>query len=381
MRIRNLIYELRRPIPLALAVVAAIAVLVAVVVAWQQAEERHDLRRQARLLIMAETTARNELEQMRQTAGTLAAITARTTAQQQELSRLESARAQTQAQLAQVQHELLAQQTARSELAKTMEADAWRAGELRAQHEQVSSGLRTLREESAGLERRVAELKRELEDTQRQIDDARLADARAQQQRERAASDTARAGDQALSASAERRGSAQTSGAMSPMSLRASKLTGVPVIGLDHVSVGEIDDVLIGGDQAGVVVVRTGGILGLGGKLVALPFEQFLWNTGDPSRAPAPRASVAPRDAPGSGETSAERMPGAQISTDALRATEEGQGGRVSADTGPVTTGAAEQATALVVGTSGGPVQAMVRLTNAELEQAPAFRYTVRSAE
>jgi hypothetical protein len=134
------------------------------------------------------------------------------------------------------------------------------------------------------------------------------------------------------------------------MSLRASKLTGVPVIGLDHVSVGEIDDVLIGGDQAGVVVVRTGGILGLGGKLVALPFEQFLWNTGDPSRAPTPGASVAPRDAPGSGATSAERMPGAQISTDALRATEEGQGGRVSADTGPVTTGAAEQATALVVG-------------------------------
>jgi hypothetical protein len=45
------------------------------------------------------------------------------------------------------------------------------------------------------------------------------------------------------------------------------------VIGLDHVSVGEIDDVLIGGDQAGVVVVRTGGFLGLGGKLVALPFD------------------------------------------------------------------------------------------------------------
>ena len=65
-------------------------------------------------------------------------------------------------------------------------------------------------------------------------------------------------------------------------------------------------------------------------------------------------------------------MPGAQISTDALRATEEGQGGRVSADTGPVTTGAAEQATALV---------AMVRMTKAELEQAPAFRYTARGSE
>jgi septal ring factor EnvC (AmiA/AmiB activator) len=288
MRIRNLTHELKRPVALALASVAVIAVLIAVVLAWQQAEERHDLRRQARLLMMAEASARNELEQMRQMAGTLATLTARMTAQQQELSRLESARAQAQGQLAQVQQELLAQQTARSELATTMEADVRRAGELRAQHEQVSSGLNTLREESAGLERRVAELKRELEDTQRQLDDARVADSRAQQQRERAASDTASAGDQALSAAAERRGIAQTSGAMSPMSLRASKLTGVPVIGLDHVSVGEIDDVLIGGDQAAVVVVRTGGFLGLGGKLVALPFDQVLWNMGDVSRAPTP---------------------------------------------------------------------------------------------
>jgi septal ring factor EnvC (AmiA/AmiB activator) len=161
-------------------------------------------------------------------------------------------------------------------MAKMMETDVLRAGELLAQHEQVSSGLNTLREESAGLERRVAELKRELEDTQRQLDEARVADARAQQQRERSASDTARAGDEALSASAERRGSAQTSSAMSPMSLRASKLTGVPVVGLDHVSVGEIDDVLIGGDKAAVVVVRTAGFLSLGGKLVALPFDQVL---------------------------------------------------------------------------------------------------------
>ena len=43
-----------------------------------------------------------------------------------------------------------------------MEADARRAGELRAQQEEVSSGLNTLREESAGLEGRVTGLKREL---------------------------------------------------------------------------------------------------------------------------------------------------------------------------------------------------------------------------
>jgi chromosome segregation ATPase len=169
MRIRNLTYELKRPVALALASVAVVAVLIAVVLAWQQAEESHDLRRRARLLMMSEATARHELEQMRQTAGALAALTARTTAQQQELSRLESARGQAQGQLAEAQQDLVAQQAARSELAKMIEADVRRAGEMRAQQEQVSAGLNTLREENAGLERRVAESKRELEATQGQL--------------------------------------------------------------------------------------------------------------------------------------------------------------------------------------------------------------------
>ena len=141
----DLTYGLKRPVPLALAGVAAIAVLIAVVIGWQQAEERHDLRRQTRLLIMTEANARNELEQMRQATGTLGALTARMTAQQQELSRLESARAQAQGQLMHGQQDLQAQQTARSDLAKMMEADERRAGELRAQHEHVSSGLNNRR--------------------------------------------------------------------------------------------------------------------------------------------------------------------------------------------------------------------------------------------
>ena len=162
------------------------------------------------------------------------------------------------------------------------------------------------------------------------------------------------------------------------MSLRASKLIGVPVIGLDHVSVGEIDDVLTGRDQAAVVVVRTGGFLGLGGKLVALPFAEILWNTDAVSRAPAPSVSGGVGGSNSTNSDPAERMPGARISMEALRATEEGQGGRISADTGPVTTGAADQTTTLAMGK---PIRAMIRLTKAELEQAPAFRYTVRGSE
>jgi PRC-barrel domain len=371
MRIRNLTYELKRPVSLALASVALVAVLVAVVLAWQQAEERHDLRRQARLLMMAETTARNEIDQMRQTAGTLAALTARTSAQQQELSRLESARAQAQTQLAQAQQDLQAQQAARSELAKLMEADARRAGELRAQQEQVSTGLNTLREESAGLERRVAELKRELEETQRQLDDARAEDARAQEQRDRETNATAGAQGGSTSIAAA---PMQALESVSPDSLRSSKLKGVPVIGLDHINLGEIDDVLVTQDQPAIVVIRTGGLVGIGARLVALPFQQVLWNPGDVSRA---SASLGATHAPRPNTDPAERMPGAQISTDVLRATEEGQGGRVTAETGPVATGTTEQATAPVIGNRGRPERAMVRMTKADIDRAPAFQYRV----
>ena len=131
---------------------AAIAVLIAVVIGWQQAEERHDLRRQARLLMMTEASTRNELEQMRQAAGTLAALTARMTAQQQELSRLESARAQAQAQLVHVQQDLLAQQTARSELAKMMEADERRA-EAVARRQPHGPDANFARHDAAAIER------------------------------------------------------------------------------------------------------------------------------------------------------------------------------------------------------------------------------------
>ena len=46
--------------------------------------------------------------------------------------------------------------------------------------------------------------------------------------------------------------------------------------------------VLVVEGQAAAIVIRTGGFLGLGGKLVALPFDQVLWNTGDVSSAPIP---------------------------------------------------------------------------------------------
>jgi sporulation protein YlmC with PRC-barrel domain len=163
-------------------------------------------------------------------------------------------------------------------------------------------------------------------------------------------------------------------------SMRLSKLKGVDVIGQDHVKIGDVDELLI--DRAGrlqAVVVGVGGFLGVGGKDIAIPYDQIAWNTGDVSRAAVPSASTGPANTPGAEEArtaAAERMPGSNVSESTLNAVPEGRSGTVDPATGPVTTGTTDGAPATVaVAGSGGPERAEVRLTKAEIENAPAFRY------
>jgi len=164
--------------------------------------------------------------------------------------------------------------------------------------------------------------------------------------------------------------------------MQVSKIVGAPVIGLDHHAIGTIDEVLMSREgKVEAVVVGAGGVLGVGAKHVAVPYDAVLWNTGNVTRGPGPSASLAPADAPPQPATSgAERMPGANISTDALRASND-KPNEVNPVTGPVATGSTERATVPVVGPSGGPVQAMVRLTKADVERAPAFRYDGAGAQ
>jgi sporulation protein YlmC with PRC-barrel domain len=159
-------------------------------------------------------------------------------------------------------------------------------------------------------------------------------------------------------------------------SMRLSKIVGTPVIGLDHHAIGKIDEVLLSRDgKVEAVVIGAGGVLGIGGKNVAVPYDAVLWNTGDVTRAPGPSASLSPADAPPQPPTGgAERMPGANVSTEALRASND-KPNEVNPATGTIMTGSTERATVPVVGSGGGPAQAMVRLTKAEIENARAFRY------
>jgi hypothetical protein len=167
--------------------------------------------------------------------------------------------------------------------------------------------------------------------------------------------------------------------------MRGSKLVGLDVVGLDNAKVGSIDEVLVDGSgRVRAVVIGVGGFLGLGEKSVAVPFELFLWNTGDVSRAAGPSASVTAGTAPANPNVGtsggAERMPGANISNQVLDAVPAGRSGNVDPGTGSTGASAASAAsgapaTVPVVDAKGGPDRAIVRLTKAELERAPAFRY------
>ncbi len=165
-----------------------------------------------------------------------------------------------------------------------------------------------------------------------------------------------------------------------PGALRASKLVGVKVIGMDHVRVGEIEDVLLTEDgRVRAVVIGVGGFLGIGQKSVAVPFDKMAWNTGSAAAAEAPPSFTtlgrAPSDAAAT-TAGPQTMPGAQVTDQALAAVPEKRSGTVDDATGSVTAPAPRgRATVLATGPDGTVAEAEVRLTKAELQAAPAFKY------
>ena len=166
-----------------------------------------------------------------------------------------------------------------------------------------------------------------------------------------------------------------------PGSLRATKLVGVDVIGMDHERIGRTEDIVIdAGGRIHAVVIGVGGILGIGEKRVAVPFDQIIWNWAEGSGSAAEaRSSTTPANAPSAeaGATSSpSTMPGAQISNDVLATIDEKRGGEVNDATGSVLAidRSRGKATVPVAGSTDGPVRAEIRLTKAALQAAPAYR-------
>ena len=166
--------------------------------------------------------------------------------------------------------------------------------------------------------------------------------------------------------------------------MRASKIVGLDVIGLDEHRIGEVRELIMSREgQVEAVVIGVGGVLGMGGKSVAVPFDAMLWNTGDVSPAAGPSASVQAGTRPESPDAAGatERMPGAKVANEVLGTTAENRSDRVDPATGPTTTGATGQrpATTLVVGSGNAPRRAVVRMTLDEIKNAPEYRSSENS--
>ncbi|MHB2169191.1 PRC-barrel domain-containing protein [Alsobacter sp. R-9] len=169
-------------------------------------------------------------------------------------------------------------------------------------------------------------------------------------------------------------GNARFFTAMEQDQWRASKFEGVDVYGANNEKIGDVDDVIL--DRNGkveAVVIGVGGFLGIGEKLVALPFEQVEWMTGDRSDAsvssarPATGSSTmatnnttagAPANPNATANTAANPAPNTAANT-ANRSNTEITGSTVRA-------GASRYDY---------PSYGVLRMTKQDLQNAPSYRY------
>jgi sporulation protein YlmC with PRC-barrel domain len=75
---------------------------------------------------------------------------------------------------------------------------------------------------------------------------------------------------------------------------RVSKLIGMDVVNDKDETIGKVDDILIGpNDKATTAVISVGGFLGVGAKLVTLPYDQLQRAPNDRHSLTVPNASKA----------------------------------------------------------------------------------------
>lgn len=145
--------------------------------------------------------------------------------------------------------------------------------------------------------------------------------------------------------------------------MRASKLMGVDVYGSDNQKIGDVDEAIVDRDgKIHSIVVGIGGFLGIGQKDVAIPYDQVQWISAEEART-----ASGTQPATGAGGVTSPTPPASTT------------GGQ------PATTGSTGAAgTSGTAGTAassdGTPARAMVKMSKADLQNAPEFRYTANTA-
>jgi sporulation protein YlmC with PRC-barrel domain len=150
--------------------------------------------------------------------------------------------------------------------------------------------------------------------------------------------------------------------------MRGSQLMGIDVYGADNQKIGDIDEVLV--DRQGKIhglVVGVGGFLGIGQKDVAIPFDQIQWMSSQEVQASANVNQGNARSADTQVPSTATGGAGQPTTTGSTVA--GGTSGMTGGGTpaGNITGGRNDPNT---------PARAMVKMTKADLQNAPEFRYT-----
>ena len=158
-------------------IIAGIGWVLFIVLLWSQAERGHDHRRQVRLLMIAESTARIERDQLRQAAGTLAALQAKSAAAVQDLATATEARARLASQLAEGERTIGIQRSRISELARTGDDLLGTVRQLEATLAQTKGAIGSQQAELAALRDAVASEKQTLADLRKAADEARATEA------------------------------------------------------------------------------------------------------------------------------------------------------------------------------------------------------------
>ena len=158
-------------------IIAGIGWVLVIVLLWSQAERGHDHRRQVRLMMIAESTARIERDQLRQAAGTLADLQSKSAAALQDLAAATEARARLAPQLAEGERTIESQRSRVSELARTGDDLLGSVRQLEARLAETTEEVAKQQAELAALRDAVASEKQTLADLKKGADEARGTEA------------------------------------------------------------------------------------------------------------------------------------------------------------------------------------------------------------
>ena len=170
--------------------------------------------------------------------------------------------------------------------------------------------------------------------------------------------------------------------------MRGSRLMGIDVYGADNQKIGDVDEVLV--DRQGKIhglVVGVGGFLGIGQKDVAIPFDQVQWMSNQEVQASSNTNQGASGTNTAGGVTVPSTATGGMATGNQPATTGSTAAGTTGSPGAAGTMGGAGTAgTTAAGGTATGgnndnmPARAMVKMTKADLQNAPEFRYSSDTA-